>query len=82
MDNGITDDETNVDNLNTVFVLAHVNKPEVTGDCWWDVVVSPHACFRVFFLGASRASLCTLFVFFVWSRDQDGSSECPSPLSE
>ena len=49
--NGITDDETHVDNLNPMFVLTDVNKPEVTGDCWWDVVVSPHACFRVL-LGA------------------------------
>ena len=59
--NGITDDETRVDNLYPMFVLTHVNKPEVTGDCWWDVVVSPHACFRLL-PGASRASLGTLLV--------------------
>ena len=57
-------------NLHPTFVLTHVDKPVVTGDCWWDVVVSPHACFRVL-LGASGASLCTLLVG--WSRDQDGS---------
>ena len=55
--NGITDDETHVDNLNPMFVLTDLNKPEVIGDTWWDVVVSPHACFRVL-LGAS--------FLFVW----------------
>ena len=69
--NGITDDETHVDDLNPLFVLTHVNKPEVTGDCWWDIVVSPHACFRLL-PGVSRASLCTLPCLFGWSRDQDG----------
>ena len=67
---GITDDETHVDNLNPLFLLIRLNKPEVTGDCWWDVVVSPHACFRVvpgrFSCFLVHASL------FVWSRDQDG----------
>ena len=45
--NGITDDDTRIDNLYPMFALTHVNKPEVTEDCWWNVVVSPHACFRV-----------------------------------
>ena len=41
--NGITDDESHVDNLNPLVVLTHVNTPELTVDCWWEVVVSPHA---------------------------------------
>ena len=32
--------------------------------------------------GVSRASLCTLPCVFDEYRDQDGSSDCPSPLSE
>ena len=67
--NGIKDDETHVDNLNLnpLFVLTHVNKLEVTGDCWWDVVVSPHACFRVL-RGASGRFSCFLVhaSWFVW----------------
>ena len=49
--------------------------------------MSPHACFRVL-AGGSRASTCT-FPFFVFGLvirtvvlNQDGSSDCPSPLSE
>ena len=54
--NKITDDETHVDkmNLNPLFGLPLANRPEMTGDCWWDVVVAARVL-----LGASRAFLCT-----------------------
>ena len=39
--NEITDDDTRIDNLYPTFLLSRVNQPEVTVDCWWDVVVSP-----------------------------------------
>ena len=45
--NGITDDDTRIDNLYPTFVLTRANLPEATVDCCWDVVVSPQACFRV-----------------------------------
>ena len=78
---GITGDEACVDNLNPLFVLTHVNKLGVTGDCRWDVVVSPHACFRVL-PGASRASLCTLLVCLVGHVIRTAVLTCQSLVSE
>ena len=45
--NGITDDDTCIDNLYPTFELTRVNLLEVTADSCWHVVMSPHACFRV-----------------------------------
>ena len=52
--NGMTDDDTRIDNLHPTFVFARVNLLEVTVDGCWNVVVSLRACFRVL----PRASAC------------------------
>ena len=67
--NGMTDDDTRIDNLHPTFVFARVNLLEVTVDGCWNVVVSLRACFRVL----PRASACFLVHASCWSRDQDGS---------
>ncbi len=45
--NGITDDDSRMDNLHSTFVLTPVNLLEVTTEGCWNVVVSVRAWFRV-----------------------------------